>query len=274
LNKVKKKYPIIDKKIIFATMKKIIASFICSILLISCANKKDIIYYQDIDKTELQNISQIKPKIYIQVGDILNIDLKTLNQESLIPFLKNANANQSTGSQQLHLLKIKGYLVDENGYIYLPVIDKVKVDGLTTREAEKLLKNKLSNYLKDPFVSIRIINFKFTVSGEVNKPGTYEISEPNFTLLQALNMAGDLNIRGRRDNIMIIRSEADKRITKRIDLTKSDWMNSPFYFIKQNDVIYVEPNNPQVKTAGFIGNVGVLTSVASIVLSAIVIITR
>jgi len=262
------------KKIIFANMNKLLISLICGILLCSCASKKDVIYYQDIDNTELDDVSKVKPDIDIQIGDILNLDLKTLDQESLLPFIKNANLTQAGGGQQIELLKLRGYLVDENGFIDLPVVNKVKVAGKTTQEAEILIKNKLSAYLKNLYVSIRIINYKFTVTGEVKNPGTYEISEPNLTLIQALGMAGDLSIRGRRDNVMIIRTEADKRITKRLDLTKSDWMNSPFYFVKQNDVIYVEPNNPQVKTAGFIGNVGVLTSVASILLSAVVIITR
>lgn len=254
-------------------MIKIFLKLLVFFLLVSCANKKDVVYYQDLDNTELQNINKIKPKIDIQIGDILNLDIKTLDETSLLPFVKGS-PNTQQGNQQIEVLKINGYLVDDNGNIDLPVVGKIKIKGLTTNEAEALIKSKLSTYLKDVFVNLRIINYKFTVSGEVNNPGTYEIAEPNYTLIQALGRAGDLTIRGRRKGIVIIRTEDDKRITKRIDLTKSDWMNTSFYYVKQNDVIYVEPNSPQVKTAGFIGNVGVLTSVASILLSAIVIITR
>ncbi len=254
-------------------MRKIILYLSICIFIVSCATKKKVVYYQDLDNTELQNINDIKPKIDIQIGDILNLDIKTLDEKSLSPFVKGSLSNQA-GNQQVEVLKIKGYLVDDDGNIDMPVIGKTKVEGLTTNEAEQHIKSKLSEYLKDVYVNLRIINYKFTVSGEVSNPGTYEISEPNYTLIQALGRAGDLTIRGKRSNVVIIRTEDDKRITKRIDLTKSDWMNTPFYFIKQNDIIYVEPNSPQVKTAGFIGNVGVLTSVASILLSAIVIITR
>mgnify|MGYP005843701151 CR=1 FL=1 len=243
-------------------------------LLSSCASKKEIIYLQDIDNYNLENVTELKQKTIIQINDILKIDIMTLNPESVIPYLKEAPSSNSSGGQQLGLIKLQGYIVDENGEIEMAIIGKVKVKGLSREDAEQEIKSKLSQYLKDPFVSVRIVNYKFTIQGEVNNPGTYEITEPNFTLFQALGMAGDLNIRGKRDNILIIRTQGDERIVKRIDLTQSDWMNTPFYFIKQNDVIIVEPNNPQVKTAGFIGNVGILTSVASILLSAVVIITR
>ena len=255
-------------------MNKFILIFMVFALLSSCASKKEIIYLQDIDNYNLENVTELKQKTIIQINDILKIDIMTLNPESVIPYLKEAPSSNSSGGQQLGLIKLQGYIVDENGEIEMAIIGKVKVKGLSREDAEQEIKSKLSQYLKDPFVSVRIVNYKFTIQGEVNNPGTYEITEPNFTLFQALGMAGDLNIRGKRDNILIIRTQGDERIVKRIDLTQSDWMNTPFYFIKQNDVIIVEPNNPQVKTAGFIGNVGILTSVASILLSAVVIITR
>ncbi|RRO19646.1 polysaccharide biosynthesis/export family protein [Flavobacteriaceae bacterium 14752] len=254
-------------------MIKTITFCLAGILFISCASKKDVIYLQDIDNSQLDNISKVKPQPKVQVTDILKIDIKALDPESVMPFTKSLMAGNS-GNQQVGLLKLQGYLVDEDGNVELPEIGKVEIAGLSLSQAEQKIKAKLSPYLKDPYVSIRILNFKFTIQGEVNQPGTYEITEPNFTLLQALGMAGDLTIRGRRDNIVIVRTLDNERITKRIDLTKSEWMNSDFYFIRQNDWIYVEPNNPQVKTAGFIGNVGILTSVASILLSAVVIITR
>jgi len=254
-------------------MKNTLLFCLALVILGSCASKKDIIYLQDIDNSELENVSTFKPQPKIQVNDILKIDIKTLDPESVIPFTKDLMIG-STGNQQANLLKLQGYIVDENGEVEMPVIGNVKVAELSLSEAEQNIKAKLSPYLKDHFVSVRILNFKFTVQGEVNMPGTYEIAEPNFTLFQALGMAGDLTIKGKRDNILVIRTIDNERTVKRIDLTKSDWMNTPFYFIKQNDVIIVEPNNPQVKTAGFIGNVGILTSVASILLSAVVIITR
>lgn len=244
--------------------------YICFLIFLgSCATRKDIIYYQDIDDTQLQDVSNIKPKVQIEINDILQVDIKTLNPESTIPFIKQ-NGMQSGGgggAMQGGMIKLQGYIVDEYGEIQMPVIGKVQVDGLTREQAEKKIKSKLSVYLKDPYVSVRFLNFKFTIQGEVNSPGTYEVFEPNLTLLQALGNAGDLTIRGQRANILIIRTTGEQRVARRIDLTKTDWMNSPYYFIKQNDYIYVEPNGPQVKTAGYIGSLGSLLGIISSVLA-------
>jgi polysaccharide export outer membrane protein len=187
------------------------------------------------------------------------------------------NVGQGMGAgmgMQPGMVSLQGYIVNEYGEIEMPVIGRVQVGNLTLEQAEKKIKSKLSSYLKDPYVSVRHLNYKFTIQGEILRPGTYEIFDPNLTLLQALGMAGDLTIRGKRENILIIRTIGNERIVRRIDLTKTDWMNSPFYFIKQNDYIYVEPNNPQVKSAGFIGNVGTLLSAISFLTSlALIFIT-
>ncbi len=260
-------------------MKRILFIVAIAGILTSCSTKKEIIYYQDIEETQFQDIDYIKPKTKIEVNDILQVDIKTLNPESTIPFLKQ-NLGQGMGGggmgMQPGMVSLQGYIVNEYGEIEMPVIGRVQVSNLTLEQAEKKIKSKLTSYLKDPYVSVRHLNYKFTIQGEVRNPGTFEIFDPNLTLLQALGMAGDLTIRGKRENILIIRTIGDERIVRRIDLTKSDWMNSPFYFIKQNDYIYVEPNNPQVKSAGFIGNVGTLLSALSFLttLSLIFITTR
>ena len=260
-------------------MKKYILPLIFTILLVSCASKKDVIYYQDIDDTQLQEVSDIKPKVKIELNDILQVDIKTLNAESTIPFMKqnvNTVAGNAGGAMQPDILKLQGYIVDEYGEIEMPVIGKVQVEGLTMQQAEKKIKARLSGFLKDPYVAVRFLNFKFTIQGEVQRPGTYEVFDPNLTLLQALGISGDLTIRGRRDNILIIRTTGEERVARRIDITKSDWMNSPFYFVKQNDLIYVEPNKPQVKTAGFIPDASAVISVISISITIILsfILTR
>ena len=240
----------------------------------SCASKKDIIYYQDIDDVQLQDVNNIKPKAKIEVNDILQVDIKTLNPESTIPFMKqNAQQAAGGGGTQQGLITLQGYIVDEYGEIEMPIIGKVQVDGITRGQAEKKIKAKLSGYLKNPYVSVRILNYKFTIQGEVNSPGTFEVYDPNLTLLQALGSAGDLTINGNRENVLIIRTLGDQRVVRRIDLTKSDWMNSPFYYIKQNDYIYIEPNNPQVKKAGFITGLGPLLGVISFALTITILIT-
>ncbi|MFO7744530.1 MAG: polysaccharide biosynthesis/export family protein [Psychroflexus sp.] len=247
---------------------------IFSLLLFSCSSKKDIVYYQDIDTRDFASIETINSHPKIQINDILNISTAALNPESVLPYTFNTGNNSSAQPRQVELLKLTGYLVNSDGEINFPQLGKIEVKGKTTQEIQSLLEEKLSLYIKNPTVNVRIINFKFTVQGEVRQPGTYEIIEENMTLPQALGLAGDLTINGRRDNIMIYRQEGNQREVKRIDLTQSDWMNSDYFFIKPNDIIYIEPNDPRIKSAGFVGNVGTLLSVVSIIFSAVVLLAR
>jgi polysaccharide export outer membrane protein len=247
---------------------------IFSLLLFSCSTKKDVIYYQDIDNKEFSSLESINSHPRIQINDILNISTAALNPESVLPFSFNTGESSSVQPRQVELLKLTGYLVNSDGEINFPQLGKIEVEGKTTQEIQSLLEDKLSLYIKNPTVNVRILNFKFTIQGEIRQPGTYEIIEENMTLPQALGLAGDLTINGRRDNIMIYRQEGGQREVKRIDLTQSDWMNSDYFFIKPNDIIYVEPNNPKVKSAGFVGNVGTLLSVVSIIFSAVVLLAR
>lgn len=244
-----------------------------TILLASCATRKDVVYFQDSEESQLVPIQAINEHPKIQVNDILNIKVHALNPASVIEF--NMDAGQGNMQpQRLELLRLTGYSVDEEGYIKFPKVGKIYVEGLTVLEAEEKIKSYLVKEVVDPNVKIMILNFKFTVHGEVRNPGTFEILDDNVTLPQALGMAGDLTINGRRDNITIFRTENDQRIIKHIDLTTTDWMNTPFYFVKQNDYIYIEPNNPKVSTAGYVGNVGTLLSVVSILLTTAVLIFR
>lgn len=254
-------------------MKNYFLLILLLVLLSSCSSKKDIVYLQDVDEKRLENVNFIKPKVVIEINDILKIDVVTLNPESALPFNKTGGQN-NMGVMQGGMIKLQGYSVDNNGDIELPLVGRVNVLGLSLREAEEKIKANLSNYLKNPFVSASFVNYKFTIQGEVRSPGTFEVFEPNLTLLQALGMAGDLTIRGKRDDILIIRTIGSKRITRRIDLTKSDWMNSPYYFIKQNDYIYVEPNKPQVSAAGYITGLGSLLGLASFALTITLLLTN
>jgi len=253
-------------------MKKLSIIIISLILLSSCTSKKKIVFFQDIDSKSLDDVDQHSNQLEIKTNDILNINVRTLNPDASLQF--NPQANQGTQNIRIEILKVNGYLVKKDGTIDFPELGPINVKKKTTQEVQHLLEKKLKKYLKNPIVSVRVINYKFTILGEVKAPGTYEIVEENYTLLQALGRAGGLTINGKRKNILIIRHEDGERIAKRIDLTSSDWMNSPYYFIKQNDQIYVEPNNPQVKRAGFIGNASTVLSALSVILSAVVIIFR
>lgn len=253
-------------------MKKYVI-LLTTILLASCATRKQVVYFQDSEDVDLLPLSSVNQHPKIQPNDILNIKVSALNPESVVEFNRE---DQRTGNQvqRVEILRLTGYSVDEEGYILFPKVGRVFAQGLTVFELEEKLKKHLVTEVVNPNIKVMIINFKFTVHGEVRLPGTYEILDDNITLPQALGYAGDLTINGRRNNITIFRTEDDKRIVKHIDLTTTDWMNSPFYFIKQNDYIYVEPNNPKVSAAGYVGNVGTLLSVVSILLTTSVLIFR
>jgi polysaccharide export outer membrane protein len=251
-------------------MKKLLI-ILLALGLVGCSTRKKIVYYQDIDDKVFVPLPEVNSQQKIQVNDILDIDLKSLNPESVAPFSFDGGAAVSGGGgMQVGFLKLSGYLVDANGFIEYPQIGKIYLKGKTTIEAQNILKELLKDQVKNPNVKITLLNYKFTVQGEVRQPGTFEIIEENITLPQALGMAGDLTINGRRDNITIIRHIGNERFVKRIDLNYTDWMDTPYYYVKQNDVIYVEPNRPKVKSAGFIGNVGTVISVISAVLSSVV----
>lgn len=253
-------------------MKKLIFSLLV-LSLIGCASKKDVLYFQDIEDTNLKDIDSISPYSEIKTNDILRIRITALDPKSVVPF----QFEKSLGSQrnnQLDIIKLDGYLVDKKGNINYPQLGKLHVKGKSTKDLERDLEKKLEPFVKDPTVSVRIVNYKVSVLGAVKKPGTLSLTEENITLPQALGMAGDMTINGERHDVLIIRNESGKRIHERIDLTESEWMNSEFYYLKQNDIVYVPPNNPQVKKAGFIGNIGNVLSLASILLSAAVVIFR
>lgn len=241
----------------------------------SCASKKDVLYLQDLEETELVKIDSIFSKTRIQSNDILYIQLTAYDDESLNPFRFQKSENTSRNySVNTETLRIAGYLVNTEGYIDFPNLGKISVVGKTTGEVSDTLKEAISEYVTDPTVSVRLVNFKVAVIGEVRNPGLYNLSEEGLTLPQALGLAGDLTINGERHRVLIIRNEGGERVYKYIDLTKSDWMNSEFYYLKQNDVVYVQPNNPKVKQSGYIGTVGNVLSLLSIMISLSVLLFK
>ena len=254
-------------------MKKLTLIIVSLVLLSSCTSRKKIVYFQDIDSTKLERTDSLSTQLEIKVNDILNIKVRTLNPQSSMQF-NLQSSGQGGQNMRVEMLKVSGYLVKNDGTIDFPQIGKIDVLKKTTEQVQQLLEGKLQKFLKNPIVSVRVINYKFTILGEVKAPGTYEILEENFTLLQALGRAGGLTINGKRKNVLIIRHQNGERVSKRIDLTNTEWMNTPFYFVKQNDQIYVEPNNPQVKRAGFISSTSTFLSAFSVILSAVVIIFR
>jgi len=233
--------------------KKIFLILIVALFIQSCANKKDILYYQDIKTESQDNISYLSNKV--QVNDILFIKVSAIIQESAEPFNLQVT-NQ--GNVNIETYKIQGYLVSQEGTIIFPIIGAVNVVGKSTDEVQLLLSKLLEDngYIKDATVSVRIINSKVTVLGEVKNPGTYNFDEQNISLNQAIGFAGDLTINGKRKDVLLIREINGTRTYVRLDLTSSDWFKGPYYYVKQNDVIIVNPNGPKVMTSGYLNNIG------------------
>lgn len=252
-------------------MKKSLLFLVIFYLITSCATKQDIYYLQD--QSQITNkVEFVAPKI--QVNDILNIKVTSENLEAAAIF--NTSSITSGGAVNADILKITGYLVSELGEINFPVLGTIKVSDKTIKELEYFLISELKSkgLLDNPVITARIVNSKVTLSGEVKNPGTYNFTEQVLTLPQALGYAGDLTINGKRNNILLIREENGERTYTTIDLTKSDFFNSPYYYVKQNDWIYVYPNAPKVATAGFIGNVGTVLGLGSFVLTITILLTR
>lgn len=248
-------------------MKNTFYSFLCLLILTSCSTKKDILYFQDYKTNQNSEIQYIAPKI--QVNDILSIRVSAIIAESVIPF--NVQKDNKDGSSQQ-----EGYLVDVEGNITFPLLGKINVLSKTTIEAEEIIKEKLvsNGFLINPTISVRVVNGKITILGSINGPGTYNFPEANITLLQAIGYASDLNIKGTRDNILIIREEDGKRTYGTVDLRKTDWLNGPYYYVRPNDVIYIKPNGPQIKSAGFITTWTGVLSIFSTALTLYLITTR
>ena len=249
-------------------MKYIFSTIITLLLLNSCSTKNQLIYLKDIKKHEANSWSDLPiVKDRIESGDILKIDVNTTIPEASMPY----NSSNLVGSQMnnIELLNLEGYVVDNQMNIKFPVLGKISVQNLNEEQLEVKIKKLLEegNHLSNPTVSIRRINNKFTVLGEVKNPGTFLYFERKLNLLQALGYAGDLTIDGKRKDITLIRDENGKRKAYNIELTKSDFLNSPLFNIKNNDVLIINPSFNKVKSAGFIGSPASIATIASLLLN-------
>jgi polysaccharide export outer membrane protein len=253
-------------------MNKIIP-FLFSVLFFSCASRQDVVYYQDIDSVGLQQKFS-SYEIKIQPDDLLSIIVTADDAEIAAPFNLRSISVMQPGRQDLAQGQqtMQLYLVDAAGMIDFPVLGKLKISGLTRSEVTKMFQDKIGVFIKNPIINFRITNFKVSVQGEVNSPGSYTLNSERVTLIEALTMAKDLTIYGRRNNILVIREVDGVKTYNRVDITKSDFINSPFYYLAQNDVIYVEPNKNRINAAAVGANTGVIISITSILITLITLI--
>ena len=248
---------------------RLLLCLISLVLVMSCASKKDVYYFQDIDQIAIENKFSL---INIQPGDILDIQIKAMNPESVMVFQRQVNSGIQ--QQELQNRIIDGYVVGDDGAINMPLLGSISTLNKTPQNFANDIQEALSSFIINPSVNVRILNFRVSVLGEVNRPGTYTLLEERFTIPQALGLAGDLTINGNRNNVLIIRNENGKKTNYNIDLTKSEFMKSPFYFLKQNDIVYVPPNAARVKSSGLVGNTSTLVSILSLAVSLFIVINR
>jgi polysaccharide export outer membrane protein len=236
------------------------------LLLTSCVSSKKMVYFQDNETVQVNEaILNFEPKI--QANDLLSINVSALEAEAAITF----NLYETTRNGNPIPLT---YLVDSDGEINFPVVGLIKVAGLTTKQVTQNLTSTLGDYLANPIVNIRLTNFKVTVMGEVKSPGTYTIPNERVTILEALGLAGDLSIQGKRSTVMLIREQQGKRAFITMDLTNKKIFNSPYYYLAQNDVIYVEPNKTKINSSAVGSNTSVIISSVSILIALLAILIR
>ena len=241
--------------------------FIVGLFLLSaCSSKRNITYLNGVNEYANTDISKQKTPYTIQVDDVLRIDIRSMVPEAAIVYNRiPQNTNTSTN---LNLLQLEGYLVSSDYSINFPVLGTLDVKGSTLELEEKITKLLLEGgHLVSPTVSVRLLNSKFTVLGEVSKAGTYTFLDRNLTLLQALGYAGDLTIDGERKDITLIREINGIRSARQLDITSKDILDNSAYYIRNNDVIIVNPNYNRIKSAGFIGSPQSIASISSILLS-------
>ncbi|AKA36090.1 polysaccharide biosynthesis/export family protein [Flagellimonas lutaonensis] len=240
------------------------------LVLSSCASKKEVVYFQNAGDFEtIVDRNSFTPKF--KVDDVVSIHISTLNEEASAPF--NLYRGPRTGTSLAP--QSVDYIIDQQGEIDFPVIGKIKIAGLSPEEVRVLLREKLSEYLKDPIINIRLQNFTVTVLGEVNRPGTYPVNGERITILEALGLAGDLTIKGQRENVLVIRDFDGTKVYHRIDLRTKEALDSPVYYLTQNDVVYVEPNESAVTSSQLDNRASIWVSIASVLItSTVLIITR
>ncbi|TDS13708.1 polysaccharide biosynthesis/export family protein [Sphingobacterium paludis] len=250
-------------------MKKFFLLLVLLATLASCASKKNIVYLQKSGTISDEIYEQFAPKI--QQEDLITIAVSAADIKATIPFNQQNPYQMNAAAGQDFTFK-PTYLVDNKGEIDFPVLGKLKIGGLTRLQATDLLRKELSKYIVDPGVNLTFANFKVTLLGEVTRPGSYTLPQERVTVLEALGLAGDMTIRGVRSNVLLIRETNGEKKMERLDLTSDSLLASPYYYLAQNDVLYVEPNGAQIRSSSLGQNTNVLISVSSVIISILTLV--
>lgn len=261
-------------------MRQLGCMFFVLCILTGCASQKQTSYLQNVPENYRQKIAQ-NYDIRIHTDDLLSIMVNSKDLElvqmfnmPMVSYQINSSSTGYSGGQS----RVLGYLVDKEGNIDFPQLGIIKVQGMTRSELTEYIKEQLieKGLVNDPIVTIQFLNFKVSVIGEVTRPGTFDIASDRITLLDALSRAGDLTIYGRRENVKIIREENGERLIVSLDLRSSDLLSSPYYYLRQNDIVYVEPNKAKAGQREINQNrtIGTFASIVSVLVSLSVLIFK
>ncbi|TPN89103.1 polysaccharide biosynthesis/export family protein [Aquimarina algicola] len=250
------------------------------VLVFSCKAPGDVVYFQNSENLEKIESSNSFTPVF-KVDDIVSILVSASDMDAARPFnLMQGSSLSAIGAEGGGGNTNSGgveptYLIDEEGNIDFPVLGQLKIEGLNRIQVKEMLKEKLKVYINDPIVSVRLKNFKITVLGEVRSPGAYTIPNERITIIEALGLAGDMTIKGKRKNVMVIRENEGVNTYHRLDLTSKSIFDSPVYYLAQNDVLYIEPNESQVRTSKTNSNaLGIILSLVGVAFSVTSLLLR
>lgn len=243
------------------------------VTIASCSTKKEILYFQNAEKLEnMKTAMEFEPTF--ELNDILHIKVTSLNEKVVLPFQMQSGGQSSGGGGGQQNPSLMGYLVDIDGNIQFPVLGKVEVAGKTRSELEAFLTDKIHDYVTDAVIAVRLLNFRVVVLGEAGAEIVVDVENERISVPELLATVGGVNYTGKRHNIMIIRDVAGIKSVGEVDMTSADVFKNPYYYLKQNDIVYVEPTYRQVKSAGFITSYTGLISLATTIFGIVVLITR
>lgn len=251
-------------------MKRIFYLFIAVLFLSSCGVKYETIpYFTDLPAGNVAEDINNQTVLKIQKNDILAITVSSLSKESDAYFNQgNIGSIQSPSSSSTASTSPNGFIVDQSGNVQIPYLGAVKVEGLTTYDARELIENKLEEgkFLVKPVLNLRLVNFKISILGDVARPGVYPVQSERITIIEALGMAGDLNITAKRNDVLLIRENLGKRQQVRLDLQSKDVFNSPYYYLENNDVLVVTPSSAKYASVdASYRNVSLIISALSVI---------
>ena len=245
----------------------ILLLLLTAVLFGSCTSTRKVAYFQGVADADIERTLS-DYEVRIMPNDILYITVSALNPEAVQMFNSVNNTSPSVNAESLNVMS---YLVDAEGNINFPIIGTVHVGRMTKTDVVKYIKQRVSDYVVDPTVNIRLLNYKVTVLGEVVRPGTFTIKDERISLPEALGLAGDMTIYGKRDNVLVCREQDGQKVFHRLDMTSPEVFSSEYFYLQQNDIVYVQPNKARAGSSSYNQNLSLGVSFLSLLVTIVAI---